>query len=138
MKQENHRYDDILYRSRPVSRRPKMSGTARGAQFSAFAALSGFDEVIEKSSQRGSEPVWLGEDAAAALDEQLRKIARAPEAAGIVTFLCFQRDAAGRGGAYVPVTGRVKRVDPAQQTVVLENGETIFIDSIYRIAAGVP
>ncbi len=44
-------YDDIIDLPRPQSRRAKMSRIDRGAQFSAFAALPGFDAELKKRTQ---------------------------------------------------------------------------------------
>lgn len=47
-----HKYDDIIFFSRPVSQKhPPMSMMDRAAQFSPFSALTGFDEAIDKASQ---------------------------------------------------------------------------------------
>ena len=43
-----HRYDDIIALPHPEpGRHPRMSMSARAAQFSPFAALDGYEEVIE-------------------------------------------------------------------------------------------
>lgn len=45
-------YGDIINVPRPVSRTHKpMPREQRGAQFAPFAALSGFTEIIEETSQ---------------------------------------------------------------------------------------
>ena len=45
------KYDDIINLSRPEStRHPKMPIENRAAQFSPFAALSGFDDEIDKTA----------------------------------------------------------------------------------------
>lgn len=50
-----HRYDDILYLDRPVSKEhPPMSLTNRAAQFAPFAALTGYHETV-KSVEAGSK-----------------------------------------------------------------------------------
>ncbi len=49
------KYDDILHLSRPASPRAKMSRVDRGAQFSAFAALPGFDAELKKRTQEEQE-----------------------------------------------------------------------------------
>ncbi|KAA8825412.1 hypothetical protein EMO92_05875 [Bifidobacterium reuteri] len=47
--QETHRYDDIIDLPHHVSRRhPQMSRHNRAAQFMPFAALTGYDQVIEQ------------------------------------------------------------------------------------------
>ncbi len=47
------KYDDIIHLSRPVSKtRPRMSMVDRGAQFSPFAALPGFDTEIKRRTEQ--------------------------------------------------------------------------------------
>ncbi len=46
------KYDDIIHLPRPVSKtRARMAMIDRGAQFSAFAALPGFDEEIKRRTR---------------------------------------------------------------------------------------
>ena len=46
-----HRYDDLLELPHPQSRRhPRMDALARAAQFSPFAALTGFDDMIDETN----------------------------------------------------------------------------------------
>ncbi len=51
----SEKYEDIIHLPRPESRRAKMSRRDRGAQFSAFAALPGFDEELKKRTQEEEE-----------------------------------------------------------------------------------
>ena len=49
----NKRVEEILYRPRPESKRhPKVAMESRAAQFSACAALTGYEEVIEETAQK--------------------------------------------------------------------------------------
>lgn len=131
--ENDHKYDDILYLSRPASRRAKMSMTDRGAQFSPFAALTGYDAVIRESARLTDEAAQLDADEVAALDNKLRRILDDPEKYGEVTFRIFQPDAWKGGGSYITVTGKVRRVDAVRQTVLLCGGEMFPIDAIYAI-----
>ena len=46
------RYGDLIELAHPVSRKhPPLSRTSRAAQFSPFAALSGFDEMIRRAGE---------------------------------------------------------------------------------------
>ena len=50
---EDHRYDDIINLPHHEStRHPRMSMADRAAQFSPFAALSGYGEVIGKTTEK--------------------------------------------------------------------------------------
>ena len=55
---ETHRYDDIIDLPHHVSRRhPPMSRHKRAAQFMPFAALAGYDQVIEETARHVEEAV---------------------------------------------------------------------------------
>ena len=46
------RYDDIIDRPHPVSRRhPQMTMSGRAAQFSSFAALSGYEDAVRETAR---------------------------------------------------------------------------------------
>lgn len=51
-------YGDIIDLERPASSHPKMPDSERAAQFSPFAALTGFGDIIDETSlrDRGLEP----------------------------------------------------------------------------------
>ena len=59
MKGNDHEYDDIIDHEHYVSktRRP-MSMENRAAQFSAFAALTGFEDAISDAGDRYEEGVF--------------------------------------------------------------------------------
>lgn len=45
---QDHKYDDIINYSRPISKtRKHMSAIDRAAQFAPFAALTGLDEAMD-------------------------------------------------------------------------------------------
>lgn len=51
-------YEDILHHPRPVSpNHPPMSPGERAAQFSPFAALSGYEGVIRQTQRQNEERV---------------------------------------------------------------------------------
>lgn len=50
------KYDDIIMLEHPTSsRHPRMSIHDRAAQFSAFAALTGYDAMVDKTSLASME-----------------------------------------------------------------------------------
>lgn len=55
---ESHQYDDIINLPHPTSvKHPKMDLQDRAAQFSPFAALTGFEEAIEETGRIAEERV---------------------------------------------------------------------------------
>lgn len=131
---ETHRYDDIIQRERPRSlRHAPMSMIDRGAQFSPFAALVGYEAVLQESARLTEQETFLDEGGKELLDRKLRIIAERMEEAGEITFVCFEQDARKPGGQFVPIRGRVKKIDLYTRSILLENGQELWIDSIRAI-----
>lgn len=125
-------YEDIINLSHHVSEtRARMSMRERAAQFSPFAALSGYEDALRESARLTQEKTELGEDAKAALDEALRRAAASPETEVSVTY--FVPDGKKSGGRYVTASGRVKRVDTVSGLLTLSGGERISIGEILDI-----
>lgn len=127
-------YDDIIDRPYPVSTtRPRMSRTDRAAQFSPFAALTGYEAVLRETGRLTKPKIELSEDSRAALDRKqrllLEHIAECPQ----VTVTYFVSDERKDGGAYVTVPGRVKRVDPAARVMTLTDGTNIPLEDILEL-----
>lgn len=128
------KYDDIIHLSRPVSaRRTPMSRYDRAAQFSPFAALTGYDGVIEETARLTDRQVELDEGGKAELDEKLREIRENIGQMPKVTVTYFREDGRKDGGAYITVTGKVKKIDQYSQTLVFMDGSGIDIGQIYQI-----
>lgn len=131
-----HDYDDILHLSRPIStRHARMSMVDRGAQFSPFAALVGYEKVLEESARLTEAETFLDEGGKELLDRKLRFIGSHLEQLGQVRFLCYRPDERKTGGSYVYFTGRVKKIDLYRRRVVLEQGEAFPIEDIRGIDA---
>ena len=59
----NHPYKDILYMPHPTSRKhPRMSMLDRAAQFSPFAALTGYDAQIQETARLTNTKIELSDD----------------------------------------------------------------------------
>ena len=55
---EEHKYDDIIDLPHPVSKKhPQMALSDRAAQFSPFAALTGYDAALQTTLERAVERV---------------------------------------------------------------------------------
>ena len=129
---ETHRYDDIINLSRPVSRkRSPMSNYDRAAQFSPFAALTGYDAVIAETGRLTDTQIELDEGGKALLDEKLQVIRERLREQPAVKLTVFYPDSRKVGGAYETVTGNVKKIDPVTRVLVLTGGEVVPIDRIY-------
>jgi hypothetical protein len=131
---ETHRYDDIIHLSRPVSKkRSPMSNFDRAAQFSPFAALTGYDAVIAETGRLTDTQIELDEGGKALLDEKLQTIREHLEEHPAVKLTVFCPDSRKSGGAYETITGNVKKIDPVARILVMTGGEVIPVDRIYGI-----
>ncbi len=132
--EETHKYDDIIHLTRPESpSRPRMSAVERGAQFSPFAALTGYEEAIGETARLTETKTELTEDEKSILDGKLRLIADRLDERPAVTVTYFQPDKKKKGGAYVSVTDAVRAIDAVESCVILEMGEKIPMERIRAI-----
>ena len=127
----NHQYDDIIDLPHHVSAtRPRMSMIDRAAQFSPFQALTGYGAAIQETGRLTDQRIELTEDFRAVLDRKqqllVENLADHPE----VSVTYFVPDERKAGGAYVTVTGRVKKVDDYQRLLLLTDGTKIPLDEI--------
>ena len=127
-------YADMLDLPHHVSRhRQHMSMVDRGAQFSPFAALTGYEAVIAESARQTEDGVELAEGAVEVLDEILRDLCSRIEEQPYGIYTCFQPDDRKAGGAYVRFAGRLKKYDCLHRCLTLTDGQKIPLESIISI-----
>ena len=69
MPETEQKYVDIINQSRPVSsKHPPMSMLNRAAQFSPFAALTGYDSAVKETARLTDEKIALDEYAKSMLN----------------------------------------------------------------------
>ena len=113
------------------SKRPHMSMTGRAAQFSPFAALTGYGEAVEETGRLTSEKITLDEDAISALNDKLRKAVEGHSGVAITHFVADLRKS---GGEYLISSGNIRKVDTTENKVILSDGTSVPIDDIFDIA----
>ena len=127
----NTPYDDILHLPHHISEKhPPMSRLDRAAQFSPFAALTGYEAAVEETARLTDRRIELDEGQKAAIDQRLTLVQERLPAPIKLTITYFVPDKKKAGGAYVSVSGTVKKIDDYERTVVLHNGTSIPIDDI--------
>lgn len=128
------RYEDIIRLPHHVSgTRPRMSMAGRAAQFSPFAALSGFGEAVKETGRLTEERIELEEDAAELLDEKLRLLAAKGGQEPEIRVVYFKPDERKSGGAKAAATGCFKKIDEWGRTLVMADGMRIALESIIDI-----
>lgn len=127
-------YSDIIDRSYPFAlKNPRMSMSSRAAQFSPFAALSGYEEAIRETARLTKEKIELGEDSIAMLNEQLKHIMEGLDEQPKVGITYFVADEKKVGGEYVTARGEVKKIDEIEKTVIMADKTIIPIADILEI-----
>lgn len=125
------KYDDIINLPHHVSEHHKpMPMANRAAQFAPFAALSGHDDAIAETMRLTEAFKELSEDEINLLS---RKLKYSIENRVTVEIKYFVHDKTKTGGKYKRVKGKIKKWEEFDHILLLEEGETIQIESISGI-----
>lgn len=124
-------YDDIIDLPRPKSKHEPMPMSDRAAQFSPFAALTGYDAAIAETARLTDQRIELSEEERAELDYKQQYLATLDSPTVTVTY--FVPDERKSGGAYVTHTGVLKRVDEVERMVVFKDGLRVPLDEVMDI-----
>ena len=128
------RYDDIINLPHHVSKtRQHMSMHDRAAQFSPFAALTGYDDAVEETARLTDEQYELSEDARNKLDEQLRLIADSIDEHPEIEVTYFVADELKAGGTYFVFRGCVRTIDEYGMKIIFTDGKAIMLSSVSDI-----
>ena len=103
----------------------------RAAQFSPFAALTGYGDAIDETARLTDARIELSEEERAELDYKQQYLATLD--APTVTVTYFVPDERKSGGAYVTHTGVLKRVDEIERMVVFKDGLRVPLDEVMDI-----
>ena len=108
-------FSDIMNLPHHVSaKRRQMPLADRAAQFSAFAALTGYDEEINETARLTDTREAMSEDDIAELDAAFQRLLSMESEQPTVTVSYFQPDERKSGGAYVNFTGQFRHYDAEQ------------------------
>ena len=131
-------YDDILHLPHHVSQNhPQMSMRDRAAQFSPFAALTGYEEAIGETGRLTEQRRELSEQEQAELNLRLNILAVKLKDNPEIRIEYFVPDEQKSGGAYVIISGMVAKLSLSDRTIVMEDGSAIRIDDIAEITGAI-
>ena len=132
----SHEYDDIINLPHHVSAdRPHMPMIDRAAQFSPFAALTGYDAAIVETARLTDPKRELSEEQKSIISRQLRELQARLKTDPSVTVTYYIPDERKTGGAYRAISGTAKKVDEYLGVLEMSNGITIPFDDILRISS---
>ena len=131
---ERFPYEDIVDLPHHVSRKhPQPTMADRAARFAPFAAITGYEEMVLEEARITDDRIEMDESSKAALNEKLNIILEFVDEQPEVSITYFEPDKRKAGGAYVTVTGTVKRIDEYEHLVIMTDGKKINIDDIYNL-----
>ena len=138
MLEKSEKYDDIINLPRHVSKKyPRMSLEARSAQFAPFAALTGYDEVINETARLTSERKEINEELKMILNDKLKIIQEKLDTKPEITFKYFIPDIKKDGGEYVTKKGNVIKIDKYKEIIILKDETEISISEIIEITGDI-
>lgn len=132
------KYDDIINLPHHVStKRPQMPMSDRAAQFSPFAALTGYDAAIKETARLTDRKIELDEDAKVVLNMKQAYLLEIIDEHPEVTITHFVPDKYKDGGSYITVTKFIKRIDEHNRLIYLTDNSDISMDNIIDIQSDI-
>lgn len=133
MSMQTNPYADIMQLKRPTSNRAHMAVIDRAAQFLPFAALTGYEEAIAEAGRLTQERREEDEGQRAVLDEKLHILLEHSAECPEVKITWFAADERKAGGAYLNISGTIKKIDEYRRIIFLADGEEIPVDNIVEL-----
>lgn len=132
--EDGHRYDDIIDLPHHVSKtHPQMPLSDRAAQFSPFAALTGYAGAIKETARLTDDWMELEEDCREELDRKLLILQEHLNGQPDVTITYFLPDERKDGGTYRTVSGAIRKIDTCGYSMVMEDGTVLPMRYIVQI-----
>ena len=130
------RYSDIIDLPHHQSmRRPHMSVYNRAAQFAPFAALTGYDQMVQDTAgmQLNDEKRVLSDDVRRVLDEKLQILREHLKEQPEIEVIFYDDKAGVNGGAYRFVSGNLKKFEESPAVLILDSNLKINCADILRV-----
>lgn len=128
------KYDDIINLPHHTSsKHPRMTRTARAAQFAPFAALTGLDDEMEETARITDKKLILDEEQKQIINRELLFIKNNPQKDIPVIITFFKSDGRKEGGAYIEKEVRIKKIDEINRKLILSDYSEIEIDDLFSV-----
>lgn len=132
-----NKYESIIDQPHHISQKhPQLDKSSYAAQFSPFAALSGYDDIIIETARLTDERRELSETEMEILSAKMRKIEESIDEQPEYEFTIFVSDLTKSGGSYRVKKGRVKRIDHVERLIRFTDGTKLPIDDVICINEG--
>lgn len=134
----NDNYDDIINMPRHIStNRPHMSLYARASQFSAFAALNGYDDAIAETTEFTESKIELSDNELDIINAKIQILSEQAEEMPEISVTYFVPNVKKNGGTYMSVTGNIKKIDEYKKQIIFTNNLKIPINDVSNISGAI-
>ena len=131
---EKFPYEDIVNLPPHISKKhPQPTMMDRAARFAPFAAITGYEEMVLEEARITEERIDLDEGTLSILNEKLNMMQEFIDEEPEIKITYFEPDKKKSGGAYIDITGTVKRIDEYECLVIMTDGKKIRIEDIYSL-----
>ena len=131
---EKFPYEDIVNLPPHISKKhPQPTMMDRAARFAPFAAITGYEEMVLEEARITEERIDLDEGTLSILNEKLNMIQEFIDEEPEIKITYFEPDKKKSGGAYIDITGTVKRIDEYEHLVIMTDGKKIRVEDIYDL-----
>ncbi len=128
-----NKYDDIINIPHFEPRHERMSIMARAAQFSSFAALTGYSESVKETARLTKGKIELSEDMKNEIDMKLQLVEDHLKEKPEVSILYFVKDKKKSGGDYLEYKGIIRRIDQVNKKIIFIDKTIIDLNNIIDI-----
>ena len=126
-------YDDIINLPHPELKHPRMSMYSRAAQFSPFAALTGYDDEVKETARLTNNKLIIDDDLKNNLDIKLQYIESIIKEKPLIKVTYFIPDKKKNGGSYHEFSGNIRRIDNIKKELIFIDNKKISINDIIDI-----
>ncbi len=129
-----NKYDDIINIPHfdPVNH-TRMSMEARAAQFSPFAALTGYSDMVIETGRLTKTKKELSDDDKEIIDMKLLQVEAYIKEKPEISIIYFVKDKKKEGGDYQEYTGNIRRIDKVNGKLIFTDKTNISINDIIDI-----
>ena len=130
------RYSDIIDLPHHQSvRRPHMANYNRAAQFAPFAALVGYDQMVQDAADilLLDKRIVLSEEQKNVLDEKLMNLKKRISEKPKVQVIYFDEASNDLGGGYASYSGMLRRIEESPKRLIMMDRKEIKICDILDI-----
>ena len=105
--------------------------TDRATQFSPFAAFTGHDGIIAEAARLTDERPILDESVKQEISDLIQLAST--DSNLVLNIVYFVPDSRKTGGAYMEISGRIKKLIPHEKLLIMNTGTRIPVEDVIEV-----